>query len=312
MIEGFKTFLNSHNFNPAASLGYTLNEFEELIKEKPPNLEPVEGEEEGEADDDSLAEELRRIPHPRTAPLEVLREFEEILDSMGPWCASRAIFLLNNKLMGMKVQVPYVRHFLLLGALHTRLVWIQSIFNEAFEELEPLEVLENFSTPKLLGVLRILRRFDLSKPQESASLHSEENDEEEDSDVELTVADYLEEQKRVEQQAAARGGRSYHGRRKHYRAKFDVGRQRRKSDGPEEQLKSEVISETANAESIQDRTAKDTDPNKENVAGEGSSETKPSPAQDLRSLRRSRFTNRSEDTLCGLLICKDRCSARLL
>jgi len=108
MVEDFKRFLNSHNFNPAASLGYTLNEFQELIKEKPPGLvvdEIVGGEEEdgGDGDEDSLAEELRRIPHPNTATLEVLREFEQILDSMGPWCASRAIFLLNNKLTGMKV-----------------------------------------------------------------------------------------------------------------------------------------------------------------------------------------------------------------
>jgi len=64
------------------------------------------------------------------------------------------------------VRTPYERHYLLLGALHTRLVFLQAAFHSVFSKLEPLEVLENYTTPKLRTVLQILRRFDLTRPIE--------------------------------------------------------------------------------------------------------------------------------------------------
>ena len=55
---------------------------------------------------------------------------------------------------------------MLLGALHTRFVILQTAFKKAFKDLEPLQVLENYSTPKLRAMLQILRRFDLTHPIE--------------------------------------------------------------------------------------------------------------------------------------------------
>jgi hypothetical protein len=64
------------------------------------------------------------------------------------------------------VRTPYERHYLLLGAVHTRFVFLQAAFQLVFTKLEPLEVLENYSTPKLRTLLQILRRFDLTRPLE--------------------------------------------------------------------------------------------------------------------------------------------------
>lgn len=55
---------------------------------------------------------------------------------------------------------------MLLGALQTRLIVLQSAFYKAFKNLDPLQVLETFSTPKLRSMLDILRRFDLTSPIE--------------------------------------------------------------------------------------------------------------------------------------------------
>ena len=126
---------------------------------------------------------------------------------------------------------------MLLGALHTRFVWIQGIFNQAFEDMEPVEALEKFSTPKLVTVLDILRRFELTTPHESKVQRDEE--EEDDSENEITVADYLEQQKQAEaQEAASRGGRFF-GRRKHYRSKAEAlnEKQRRKQHFLDKQVK---------------------------------------------------------------------------
>ncbi len=138
----------------------------------------------------------------------------------------------------IQIRVPYVRHYVLLGALHTRFVWIQGIFNEAFEDLPPVKVLEDFSSPKLAAVLDILRRYDLTTPHESKVARDAE--EEEDSENELTVADYLEQQKQAEEQAAASRGGKFFGRRKHHhRSKADVlsEKERRKQHFLEKQVK---------------------------------------------------------------------------
>jgi endoribonuclease Dicer len=107
MIEQFRNFLNNHTYDPAEALGYdpkTYEEFRKQEKAEAAAAAAAEGEILEEDEVDSLAEELKKIPNPRTEPLQVLQEFESILDLLGPWCANRALFLLNNHVMNLKVK----------------------------------------------------------------------------------------------------------------------------------------------------------------------------------------------------------------
>ena len=104
MIEQFRKFLNNHTYDPAEALGYDPKEYEASKQKQKNELVPVDREDVSKEDEvDSLAEELKKIPNPRTEPLQVLHEFESILDLLGPWCANRALFLLNNHVMNLKV-----------------------------------------------------------------------------------------------------------------------------------------------------------------------------------------------------------------
>ncbi|CAH1964499.1 unnamed protein product [Acanthoscelides obtectus] len=109
--------------------------------------------------DDDLLEEFRQVPDPKETPLQLLNEFLEILDDMGPWCADKAAINILSKIEKLKVKVPYERHYLLLCMISTTLVHVRAVCDDTFEGLEELEKLRKYSTLKVLEFLDILKQF---------------------------------------------------------------------------------------------------------------------------------------------------------
>ncbi|CAL8072692.1 unnamed protein product [Orchesella dallaii] len=152
IMEPVKDFLERHTFDALASYGFDNGVSTASLEES--------------EESDSLIQELRKIPHPKTEPLQVLEQFLQVLNTFGPWCAYRSLILLIHLVEKLKVRTPYERHYLLLGALHTRFTVVQKTLLSEFSKYQPIEVLERFSTPKLRAVLDVLRRFDLTHPVE--------------------------------------------------------------------------------------------------------------------------------------------------
>ncbi|ODN02294.1 Endoribonuclease Dcr-1 [Orchesella cincta] len=186
IIEPVKDFLERHTFDALASYGF----------DNGVSTAALEDNEES----DSLIQELRKIPHPKTEPLQVLEQFLQVLNTFGPWCAYRSLILLIHLVEKLKVRTPYERHYLLLGALHTRFAVVQKTLLSEFTKYEPIEALERFSTPKLRAVLDVLRRFDLTHPVEPIRPKRQEEkvDDDEDGDESFDHGDSLgtEEEKR--------------------------------------------------------------------------------------------------------------------
>lgn len=67
------------------------------------------------------------------------------------------VLLLN--IDKLKTREKYERHFLLLSMIYTEMVRIRRICNLAFENLSEKEKIENFSKPKLLKLVDILRQY---------------------------------------------------------------------------------------------------------------------------------------------------------
>jgi len=92
LLSSLKHFLKTHTFDPVAEFGYD------------PNATAVEVVTlEHDDDADSIAEELKKIPHPTEEPLEVIGKFESILNNFGPWCAERSLILLIRLVDRLKV-----------------------------------------------------------------------------------------------------------------------------------------------------------------------------------------------------------------
>jgi len=167
ILGHLKEFLLIHQFDPLECFGYDPNALPvPSIKEKETEENP-ENDGDDESDTDSIAEELKKINDPVEDPLKVIHKFEMALDKFGPWCADRSLILLFQLVDRLKVRTPYERHYLLLGAVYTRLLMVQATFRQAFSCVTPLEALELYSTSKLRAVLQILRRFDLTQTPEA-------------------------------------------------------------------------------------------------------------------------------------------------
>lgn len=98
-LSGLNKFLKTHVFDPIAAFGYDPNAPRTIV-------EPEEGTtEETQAEDevDSIAEELKKIGHPNTEPLQIIRQFESVLLNFGPWCAQRSLTLLIQLVERFKV-----------------------------------------------------------------------------------------------------------------------------------------------------------------------------------------------------------------
>ncbi|KAJ8936484.1 hypothetical protein NQ314_012348 [Rhamnusium bicolor] len=109
--------------------------------------------------DDEFLDEFKEVPNPKDAPMELLNDFLEILDDLGPWGADKAAVNILSKIEKLKVKVPYERHYLLLCMTSTTLVTIRAACDNTFEKLDDLERIMTYSTPKVLQFLEILKQF---------------------------------------------------------------------------------------------------------------------------------------------------------
>ncbi|CAG9816847.1 unnamed protein product [Phaedon cochleariae] len=108
---------------------------------------------------DDFLDDYKEVPDPKTVPMELLNDFIEILNDLGPWCADRAAFNMLLKIEKLKVKVPYERHYLLLCMLSTTLIAVRAICDYAFEPYEELDRVMHFSSPKVLRFLEVLKQF---------------------------------------------------------------------------------------------------------------------------------------------------------
>ncbi|XP_045470620.1 endoribonuclease Dcr-1 [Harmonia axyridis] len=106
-----------------------------------------------------LLEEMKQAPNPVDEPINLLNKILSILADMGAWCAQQAALGMLAKIEKLKIKVPYERHFLLLCMVSTVLVKIHAICDDYMENLSDTERVLNFSTPKILRYLEILKKF---------------------------------------------------------------------------------------------------------------------------------------------------------
>lgn len=133
VVDEIKNFLIDHRFDPS---------------------EIYEGE---------LLEEMKEVPDPTDIPLQLLEEILEILNDLGPWGADKAALNILSKIEKLKIKTPYERHYLLLCALSTAFIKIRAICDYEFENLEDIDRLKTYSSPKVLQFLEVLKQFKPAK-----------------------------------------------------------------------------------------------------------------------------------------------------
>ena len=90
---------------------------------------------------------------------------------MGPWCADRAAVNLYHRIEKQKIKTPHERHYLLLCLVNTALLEIHAVCEQTFKKFtNHKELVENYSSPKVLRLLEILRLF---KPPDHSSDHDQ-------------------------------------------------------------------------------------------------------------------------------------------
>ncbi|KAG5899464.1 hypothetical protein JTB14_015317 [Gonioctena quinquepunctata] len=109
--------------------------------------------------EDEFLEDYKEVPDPKNVPLQLLKEFLEILDDLGPWGADKAALNILSKIEKLKVKVPYERHYLLLCMTSTTLISVRAACDNVFEELDDLDKMKNYSAPKVLKFLEVLMQF---------------------------------------------------------------------------------------------------------------------------------------------------------
>lgn len=102
---------------------------------------------------------IEDVPDPAVLPLKLLDDFVYIKETLGLWSAERAALLLIIKIDKLKTREKYERHFLLLSVLYTEMVKIRKICENAFENLSEVDKLMQYSTPKLLRLVQVLRQY---------------------------------------------------------------------------------------------------------------------------------------------------------
>ncbi|KAF5300195.1 hypothetical protein FQA39_LY11229 [Lamprigera yunnana] len=126
-------------------------------------------------DDEFYSEELKKVPNPTDLPKQLLLDFLNILQSLGPWAADQAALNLLNTIEKLKVKVPYERHYLLLCMISTVMVKIRAICDVEFQELSEVERILQYSSSKILRFLEIMRQFKPpgERPKESILIPEE-------------------------------------------------------------------------------------------------------------------------------------------
>lgn len=128
-VELIKQFLNDHRYDPS------------------------------EIYEDEFVEELKYIPDPKTQPLQLLDEFLNVLEDMGPWCADQAALSILAHIEKLKVKIPYERHYLLLCMVTTVMVSIRAVCDYEFQEYSEKERIRKYSAPKVLRFLDVIKEF---------------------------------------------------------------------------------------------------------------------------------------------------------
>ena len=102
---------------------------------------------------------IEDIPDPTELPLKILEDFLYVTRTLGVWCAERASLVLLIKIDKLKTREKYERHFLLLSMIYTEMCRIRRLCNIAFANLTEKEKIENFSKPKVLKLVEILKQY---------------------------------------------------------------------------------------------------------------------------------------------------------
>ncbi|KAM7363685.1 endoribonuclease Dcr-1 [Cochliomyia hominivorax] len=117
---------------------------------------------------DEFLEELKDIPDPKKEPLEFLDIILQVLLEMGPWSADRVAFNMYQRIEKQKIKTPHERHYILLCLVNTALLEVHSICEQNFRKFKNnhKDCIENYSSPKVLRLLEVLRLF---KPEDNTS-----------------------------------------------------------------------------------------------------------------------------------------------
>lgn len=108
---------------------------------------------------DEFLEELRRVPDPKVQPLEILNDILHVLEGLGPWAADQAALSALVLIEKLKVKIPYERHYLLLCMISTVMVLIRAHCETVFSGLDEKDKIFQFTTPKVLRFLEVIREF---------------------------------------------------------------------------------------------------------------------------------------------------------
>ncbi|XP_066598004.1 endoribonuclease Dcr-1 [Prorops nasuta] len=126
---------------------------------------------------EEFLEEIQKIPDPTEKPREMMRDFLEVLETLGPWCADRAALSLLMLTEKLKVKTPYERHYLLLNLVASVFIKIRAICGNTFDHLSEKEKIYNFSTPKVHRLLNVLKTYTPFYKKETEATTKIENDE---------------------------------------------------------------------------------------------------------------------------------------
>ncbi|XP_050314512.1 endoribonuclease Dcr-1 isoform X2 [Anthonomus grandis grandis] len=115
---------------------------------------------------DEFLDEFKNIQDPKEVPLQLLDDYLNILDDLGPWGADRAAINILSKIEKLKIKTPYERHYLLLCVISTALVHTRAICNFEFENYKnEIERIQKYSTSKVLKFIHMLRQFKPAGPK---------------------------------------------------------------------------------------------------------------------------------------------------
>merc|ERR1711874_513840 len=99
------------------------------------------------------------IPDPKQEPIQILKDFMEILDDLGLWCADRAALYALVEIEKLKRKTAYDRHYLLLCMIFSVMAKIRAIVEQTFDKYSELDQIVKFSSPKVLRLIEILRQI---------------------------------------------------------------------------------------------------------------------------------------------------------
>lgn len=124
--------------------------------------------------DEEYREDLQGIPDPKIDPLSIMKEFLEILRTLGPYCADRAALIYLVQIEKLKIKTPYERHYLLLCMVSSVMIKIRALCEYEFQQHDDQDKIYKFCSPKVIRLLEVLKQFRPPQPEvEDAGTPSE-------------------------------------------------------------------------------------------------------------------------------------------